>query len=147
MSSQEDIFSTQLPATQLPTPSTLKRKPIIGFVILLDLSGNSPKPFGMYPRSMFSIHEIKERWLNSILDNSSRMTSLVLDMLPDKSFSLFAKVKENTSKVDRDSCIKELNDAYETAMSNCGDEKRVLKALLSKYPYRIKISTQNKVFF
>ena len=152
MSSQEDIFSsqfppTQIPSTQLPNPSTSKMKPKIGYVVLFDLSGNSPKPFGMYPRAMFSTHEIKERWLDSILDTDSRMTALVLNMLPEKSYSLFAKVKEDTSKADRDACIKELNDVYEKSMNNCGDERRTFKGLLAKYPYRIKISNQKKVFF
>lgn len=145
INSQEDIFSTQFPATQSPKPSTSKIKPRIGFVVLYDLSGNSPKPFGIYPRSMFSTHEIKDKWLDSILNNDSRMTPLVLNMLPDKSYSLFAKVKEDTIKADRDAFIEELNDSYETSMNNCGNEKRTFKALLAKYPYRMKIVTQKKV--
>ena len=32
-------------------------------------------------------------------------------------------------------------------MNRCGDEQRTVKALLSEYPYRIKIATQKKVYF
>ena len=58
------------------------------------MGGNTPKPFGMYPRSMFSTLEIKEKWLDSILDDVSRRTPLVLNMMPEKSYALFAKVRE-----------------------------------------------------
>lgn len=94
MSSQEDIFATQPPLTQPPL------KPKIGYVVLFDLTGRAIKPFGIYPRLMFTTHEIKDRWLDSILDTSSRMTPLVLDRLPeDKSFSLFSKVRQGKSRI------------------------------------------------
>ena len=44
---------------------------------------------------MFSDQEIQERWLDSVLDDSSRLKRLnTLERMPDQIFSLFGKIDE-----------------------------------------------------
>ena len=86
MDSQEDIFATQ---------TATKSKVNYAYIVLCDKDEDVRNPFGWYPRSMFSSREILDRWLNSILDHSSRLKSLdTLQRLNDKSLSLFGKVEE-----------------------------------------------------
>ena len=85
MSSQEDIFATQ---------ETKKRKVQYEFVVLCDQDEDVPEPFSMYPTSMFSPREINRKWLDSILDDSSRLKRLsTLDQIQDKNLCLFGKIE------------------------------------------------------
>ena len=68
------------------------------FITLFDRSPNEQKPFGWYPRSMFSEKEIKDRWLSTILDHSSRTKELFFEQIPDRSFSLFGKMDDGKKK-------------------------------------------------
>lgn len=87
--SQEDIFGTQAP---------VKQKVKYGFVVLCDKDDQVSNPFAVYPRTMFSGKEILDRWLDSILDHSSRLKSLhTLERLPDKNLSLFGKIEDGIS--------------------------------------------------
>ena len=47
---------------------------------------------------MFSKKEIQDKWLDAILDNSSRMKALTLDTLPDKFFTFFGKTETGIKK-------------------------------------------------
>ena len=86
MDSQEDIFATQVsPKSQIN----------YAFLVLCDTNEDVKYPFAWYPRSMFNSSEILDRWLQSILDNSSRLKSLhTLERMPEKSLSLFGKIEE-----------------------------------------------------
>ena len=101
MSSQEDLFATQEPkkaicsqedpfATQQP-----KKKVKYNYVVLCDKDEMQLNPFSLFPTNMFSEKEISVRWLESILDDSSRLKSLQgLKGIGDKNLSLFGKVDE-----------------------------------------------------
>ena len=94
MQSQEDIF-----ATQSQTQNPKKTKVNYDYLVLCDLDDNVLHPFGLYPRGMFSIYEIQDKWLDSILDHSSRLKSLPpMEKLPDFLFSLFGKIEEGMYK-------------------------------------------------
>ena len=83
MDSQEDIFATQQP----------KKKVKYDHVVLCDKDENAEEPFSMYPTSMFSETEILGRWLDSILDSSSRLKTLLnLQKVHNKNLCLFGKV-------------------------------------------------------
>ena len=85
MSSQEDMFATQEP----------KKKTKYDFLVLCDKDENTTNPFSLYPTNMFSQKEINEKWLESILDDSSRLKSLhSLQGIPEKKLSLFGKIDE-----------------------------------------------------
>ena len=99
MGSQEDLFATQEPlfATQDPLFATQERKKKVkyDFLVLCDKDDKSPNPFSLYPTSMFSTKEIHLRWLESVLDDSSRLRSLTtLEGLGEKNLSLFGKIDE-----------------------------------------------------
>lgn len=49
-------------------------------------------PFAAYPRSMFSAKEIQDRWMDSILDNVSRLKNINSLKIQEKNFCLFAKI-------------------------------------------------------
>ena len=86
MDSQEDIFATQKPE---------KPKVKYDFLVLCDKDELAHQPFSMYPTSMFKGTEIKLRWLESILDESSRLTTIKsLEKIPNKNLSLFGKIDE-----------------------------------------------------
>ena len=88
MSSQEDLFATQEPR---------KKGVKYEFVVLCDKDDNVPNPFSLYPITMFSENEIQARWLESKLDDSSRIKSLqTLEGIPDKNLSLFGKIDQGT---------------------------------------------------
>ena len=90
MNSQEDMFGTQ---------DTPKSKLHYDFVVLCDRDPEVMSPFALYPRSMFSTSEILDRWLDSILDHSSRLKPLhTLHGLQDKNLSLFGKIEEGLHK-------------------------------------------------
>lgn len=94
MQSQEDIFATQTQC-QPETQPVKKTKIKYDFVVLCDLDENVKNPFALYPRGMFSGTEIQDKWLDSILDHSSRLKSLqTLERLPG--FSLFGKIEEGS---------------------------------------------------
>ena len=85
MSSQEDLFATQ----------ETKKKVKYDFVVLCDKDENSQNPFSLFPTSMFSEKEIHVRWLESRLDDSSRLRSLQnLRGIQDRNLSLFGKFDE-----------------------------------------------------
>ena len=86
MSSQEDIFATQIPKK--------KKKVEYEFVVLCDKDESTPEPFSLYPTSMFNNNEILPKWLDSVLDDSSRLKSInTLERLPGKQLSLFGKIE------------------------------------------------------
>lgn len=92
MASQDDMFASQQSVQDPP-----KNKIRYEFVVLCDRTRNVSRPFDLYPCSMFSNNEIKERWIQSLLDPSSRMKYLHLETLSNqRSFSLFGKIKEGT---------------------------------------------------
>ena len=80
MSSQIDIFDSQQPE---------KVKVKYDHIVLFDKSGPTP-PFGVFPTSMFTTMEIKEKWITSVLDSYSRMKDLKLS---GTVFALFAKLE------------------------------------------------------
>ena len=89
MNSQEDLFATQEP----------KKKIKYDYVVLCDKDEHEPNPFSLYPTSMFKEGEIHVRWLESRLDESSRLRSLhTLKGIPEKNLSLFGKVEEGIKK-------------------------------------------------
>ena len=86
MDSQEDIFATQEPK---------KKKTKYNFVVLCDKDEHAQEPFSVCPTNMFSENEIQGRWLDSVLDASSRIKTLTtLEMMQDRNFSLFGKFEE-----------------------------------------------------
>ena len=86
MNSQEDIFATQEP---------IKKHVKYDFLVLCDKDENAQHPFSLYPTSMFSEKEINVRWLEAILDDSSRLKSIqTLERIPNKNLSLFGKIVE-----------------------------------------------------
>lgn len=86
MNSQEDMFATQEPK---------KKKIRYEFVILCDKDGDAPQPFSLYPTMMFTEDEIQIKWLESILDESSRLKSLnTIESISGKNLSLFGKIEE-----------------------------------------------------
>ena len=92
MSSQEDLFATQEP----------KRKVKYDFLVLLDKDEFAQQPFSLHPTSMFSGDEIKPRWLESILDDSSRLTSIkCLEKIPNRNLSLFGKIDEGINCIQK----------------------------------------------
>lgn len=100
MSSQDDIFGTQ---TQTPTRTqtqnetqadTKKKKIKYGYVVLCDKGDDVKKPFSLHQRSLFS-KEIPEKWLDSILDHSSRLKSIQsVSKIEYRNLSLFGKIDE-----------------------------------------------------
>lgn len=90
MSSQDDLFATQ----------ESKKKNKYDFVVLCDKDENEPNPFSLYPTDMFTENEIKARWLESRLDDSSRLKSLSnLQGIPEKNLSLFGKVDAGIEQI------------------------------------------------
>lgn len=64
-------------------------------LLFFDWAVDNRRPFEIFPRTLFSDKEIKERWLNSILDENSRIMTLPpLKSLPGKTFSLFGKIEK-----------------------------------------------------
>ena len=88
MSSQEDMF-----ATQEQEPKKLVK---YDFVVLCDQDDNVQHPFASFPRTMFSSAEILDKWMESILDHSSRLKPLTTLQRMSK-FSLFGKIEEGTN--------------------------------------------------
>ena len=85
MSSQEDLFATQ----------ETKKNSKYEFLVLCDKDESSQNPFSLFPTNMFSEREIPVRWLESKLDDSSRLRSLqTLTGIQDKNLSLFGKFSE-----------------------------------------------------
>ena len=78
------------------TQDTPKKKIKYGYLVLCDKNEGALNPFALFPCSMFSHKEIYEKWLTSILDNSSRLKTLhTLDgLVPEKNFCLFGKIDE-----------------------------------------------------
>lgn len=91
MNSQEDLFEGV--DTQKPT------KVKYDSVVLCDKDEAVKNPFQAYPRSMFSSTEIQDRWLECLLDDSSRLKSLpTFEGMPNKQFSLFLKIEKGTQQ-------------------------------------------------
>lgn len=86
MNSQEDLFDDVPP----------KRNKIkYDFLVLCDKDEFVKHPFASYPRAMFSASEVQDKWLEAILDDSSRLKSLqTLEGMPNKQFALFCKIEE-----------------------------------------------------
>ena len=89
-SSQEDLFATD--------NENRNKKISYPFLVLYDKDHSNSSPFAVYPRSMFSSKEIQDRWIDSILDNFSRLKPLTLMQLgPGKFFCLFGKIDSGNS--------------------------------------------------
>lgn len=126
-------------------------------------------PFAAYPISMFSPTEINERWLDSILDHSSRVKTLsTLDGMPDQKLSLFGKIDEGiflyfilicsrlhktvfflykgVSKDDIDAKVNSLNMKYSSMRNSGVSQKACMLSLVARNPYRLITKPNNKVF-
>ena len=84
MNSQEDIFATQ---------TTKKIK--YDFLVLCNKEETILHPFSIFAREDFSNREINDRWLESILDHSSRLKTLST-LGVNRTLSLFGKIDEGT---------------------------------------------------
>lgn len=83
-SSQEDPFDSPIRSKAMSTSYS--------HLVLFDKNPKTTGPFGLFPRSIFSKQEIRDHWVESILDDASRMKDLVtLERIPGK-FCLFAKI-------------------------------------------------------
>lgn len=97
---------------------------------------------------MFNNREINERWLDSILDHSSRLKSLnTLERLPNKNLSLFGKIAEGVLKEDVDAKVKQLNMEYNTMRESGESQVSSLLSLVAKNPYRLLSKSTQKVLF
>lgn len=76
-----------------PTQEPPAKRPCYGYIVLSDRDENLSHPFAWYPRSMFSSNEIKDRWIDSILDQPSRIKEFFLEKIPEKKFTLFGKIQ------------------------------------------------------
>lgn len=131
--SQEDIFATQEP----------KKKVKYEYIVLCDKDESSKTPFSLFPITMFTKHEIQEKWLDSILDDSSRLKRLTtLERMPDKIFSLFGKIDEGLSKDQSETVIKSLNEHFLALRESGENITNSLISMTKKFPYRL---TSNKV--
>lgn len=84
INSQEDLFGDQ-------------RKPKVqyDYVVLCDKDEAEKYPFASYPRTMFQKGEILDKWIDAILDDSSRLKSMnTLQGIGDKQLCLFGKFEE-----------------------------------------------------
>ena len=95
---------------------------------------------------MFTSNEIQDRWLDSILDDSSRLKSLQsLDGLQDKEIALFGKVEEGVPKELLNSTVNSLNTQYESMRASGKTQTSAMISLVQKFPYRLlsskKVST------
>lgn len=90
MQSQNDMFATQ----------DIRKKVKYGFIVLCEHDFHIGSPFTSYPRSMFSNTEIPDKWLESILDQYSRLKILnsLERQIPGKNLSLFGKIEEGISE-------------------------------------------------
>ena len=139
MDSQIDIFATQ---------DTKKPKVNYAFIVLCDKNEDVLNPFALYPRSMFSENEILERWLDAILDHSSRLKSLhTLERLPHKTLSLFGKIEEGVPKEQRDAKVNSLNVQYNNLRTSGKTQISSLLSLVAKTPYRMLSKAAKKVIF
>ena len=86
MSSQQDMFEGL---------DAKKTKVNYDFLVLLDKDETLKHPFALFPRLMFSTLEVQDKWLDSILDDSSRLKSLhTLKGMSNKQLALFGKFEE-----------------------------------------------------
>ena len=100
------MFATQEPQREQITEGGVDRSNsfsmgkvwhIFQYMVLFDWNEDR-SPFSVSPRSMFTMKEISDDWLEQILDNPSRMKCLsTLQALPEKKLSLFAKLEEGIS--------------------------------------------------
>ena len=155
MQSQVDIFASQ------DNPKKSK----YGYVVLCDQDVHVANPFAWYPRSIFTTEEIPEKWLDSILDYTSRLKSLgTFERMPGKNFSLFGKIDDGIPKTFilifniicsnimnyfsffclkgvcqelRDAKINAINAEYNSMRSALLSQAATLTTLVTKYPYRM----------
>ena len=127
MNSQEDLFA------DIPS-----KKVKYDYLVLCDKDEGVKHPFASFPRCMFSPREILDRWLDSILDDSSRVRSLTtLDKIPDKQFALFGKFEEGVSADLRESTVNSLNKQYENMRESGETQTSTLVSLVQRFPYRL----------
>ena len=140
MNSQIDLFEDFVPK---------KTKVKYDFLVLCDKDEAVKYPFASFPRSMFSAKEVQDRWLDSILDDSSRLKSLnTLEGLPNKQFALFGKIEQGISKDLRDSTINSLNIKYDGMRTNGESQTSTLLSLVKIFPYRlISVRSRSKTQF
>ena len=131
-------------------------------MVLFDKTPEVEKPFGLYPRAMFSSREIHDRWIDSMMDHSSRLKTLrSIVSLPRQQLCLFGKIEEGNylninswvwcmlyltgiSKEQRNSAVDSLNVQYQTMLSTGSDQTSALYSLVTKFPYRF-FNNQKKV--
>lgn len=143
------------------TQEQKRNKTRYGFVVLCDKDENSKFPFSYHARSNFSEKEILDRWINSILDDSSRLKTLhTLENVQDKQFSLFGKIPEGVNKTnlmyckfffikilllyfiigvstdDIEATLNSLNKYYHGMREGGETQTSSLIAVASKFPYR-----------
>lgn len=88
MNSQQDLFE-DIDVDQKKT------KVKYDFLVLCDKDDSLQQPFALFPRNMFSPKEIQDRWIDSILDDSSRLKTLhTLEGIANSQFCLFGKFEE-----------------------------------------------------
>ena len=135
MDSQEDIFATQEPK---------KTKVRYEFLVLCDKGPEVKNPFALFPRSVFSEKEISDRWLDSILDHSSRLKSLnTLERLGN--LSLFGKIDDGASMEEVDAKVKQLNIEFNQMRESGETQISTLLSLVAKNPYRLVSKSTKKV--
>lgn len=143
MQSQDDIFATQ---TQTATQTQSQTAKKYDYLVLCNQDENVRHPFALYPRSMLLTREIPDKWVEAILDNSSRLKSLTtLEGLPGYNFSLFGKIEAGVSEDLRQAKVNDLNARY-ASMREDGrmSTSTTLYQLVLKYPYRLISSKSPK---
>lgn len=79
-------------------------------VILFQWDINKKRPFDIFPLSMFTTNEIKDKWMESILDQNSRIRTLpMLRSLPGKTFSLFAKIERGKKLLKSTALLQQIH--------------------------------------
>lgn len=135
MSSQVDMFSSQEP------PATPKSRVKYGYIVLCNRNESIKYPFNLYSRSRFSMTEIQDRWLESILDNSSRLKNLQTLNVHGKSLCLFGKIGEEVPNEECQAMVNSLNAEYSQMRAAGSPVNAALYAMVKKYPYRLKSTT------
>lgn len=71
---------------------------VFNYLVLFDWNSEN-KPFGVFPRTMFTKREVMDQWVDGTLDHSSRMKCLSnFQCEPGKKYSLFGKIETGTKR-------------------------------------------------
>lgn len=150
---------------------SFKHKVKYGYVVLYEKHENVDRPFASYPRNRFSNTEIPEKWLESILDESSRMKGLKLESLSDNNMCLFAKIDEGediylncmmlnyilinyyenhivgVTKEHRETKVETLNTQYRNMRESGISPISALNYLVEENPFRLLTTRSAKKVF